>query len=150
MEAIEVLAADGDLNAAVRDPAAVYAAIAIGAQSHKQCDMDERYASAYFHAARTASDDPLAMPTVKSATISVLNAFFMLASHRRNAAYMYVGAAARAAQALGLHHQSSYGGAQDTESLRRYFHRCFPAVNHLTLTLPEDYGCGRASASSTS
>ena len=119
MESVEIVAANGDLRAARKDPAAFDLVIAIGAQSHKQCDLDERYASAYFHSARAASDDLLAMPTLKSATFSVLTAFFMLASHRRNAAYMYLGTAARAAQALGLHHQSSYLRTPDAEGLRR-------------------------------
>lgn len=100
-------------------PATVYLAVAIGAQARSLTAVDTSYAGIYFKAAQRALPDVLLVPNVSSITVSLLTAFYMLTASRKNAAYMYLGVAARAGYALGIHHPSSYSTADRTSSLLR-------------------------------
>ncbi|ETS80053.1 hypothetical protein PFICI_07582 [Pestalotiopsis fici W106-1] len=92
--------------------------IAIGAQSQVQDETNQRYAKAFSRAAyRAIRSECLLMPTLKTTQMSVLMAFYLLTAYRRNAAYMYLGIAARGAHTLGLHHVSFYNSEQATTAM---------------------------------
>lgn len=55
-----------------------------------------------------ASSMLLESPSLQGIQTFLLLAFYMLGACRRNAAFMYLGVAARAAHALGLHNTKSY------------------------------------------
>ncbi|KAH6973438.1 fungal-specific transcription factor domain-containing protein [Ilyonectria sp. MPI-CAGE-AT-0026] len=117
LQSVQYLANPSSPELRQRAPA-IYLIIAIGAQCGARNELDSRYAAAYFHAAYRAIPDLLLVPSINYTTVSLLMSFYMLAAYRRNAAYMYIGVAARAAHSLGLHHQSSYD-TEDREALRR-------------------------------
>ncbi|KAL2827521.1 hypothetical protein BDW59DRAFT_143913 [Aspergillus cavernicola] len=78
--------------------------IAIGAQSSKNDLAVARIERYFFSRARqSAFAGMLENPSVDLVRLFLLMSFYMLGACRRNAAFMYVGVAARAAAALALH-----------------------------------------------
>lgn len=95
-------------------------AIAIGAQSLSRTTDDLHYARVYFATAQQVSlPEALFIPSINTVAFCTLAAFYMLTTHRRNGAYMYIGIAARGAYTLGLHHKSSYSDAKGGDALQR-------------------------------
>lgn len=82
--------------------------IAIGAQC-KSISTAQGVALPYFREAqRLVLADMLEDPDMDMVRAHLLMAFYLLGECRRNAAFMYLGIAARAALALGLHSRDSY------------------------------------------
>ncbi|KAL4863097.1 hypothetical protein BDV12DRAFT_31767 [Aspergillus spectabilis] len=78
--------------------------IAIGAQSSKNDTSILRVERFFFkRAQQCAFTGMLENPSLDLIRLFVLMSFYMLGACRRNAAFMYLGVAARAAAALGLH-----------------------------------------------
>lgn len=89
--------------------AVVHAMLAIGAQSRGSLSDDLTCQHAHLAKAQKISfENMLEDPSLDQARVFLLLGFYMLGASRRNAAFMYVGVAARAAYALGLHHHDSY------------------------------------------
>jgi len=87
--------------------------IAIGAQC-ESLSSSKRAGQAYFRKARAqAFEGFLEDPDLEMVRTFLLMAFYMLGECRRNAAFMYLGVAAKAALALGLHSRESYGQKPD-------------------------------------
>ncbi|KAB8265889.1 hypothetical protein BDV32DRAFT_134498 [Aspergillus pseudonomiae] len=100
----------GQLESHVKeDLTAVYMMIAIGAQCKGRTQEDLLCAARYFSQARKmAFGGFLEDPTVYMARDFLLMAFYMFGACRRNAAFMYIGVAARASIVLGLHVSGQY------------------------------------------
>ncbi|EFX06708.1 salicylate hydroxylase [Grosmannia clavigera kw1407] len=82
--------------------------IAIGAQCSSP-ESDINVARPFFRRAQhLAMSETLEDPNVDMIRAFLLMAFYMLGSCRRNAAFMYIGIAVRAAVVLGLHSRDSY------------------------------------------
>ncbi|KAJ0415190.1 hypothetical protein BJY00DRAFT_293847 [Aspergillus carlsbadensis] len=78
--------------------------IAIGAQSSKNDSAITRVERYFFtRAQQCAFAGMLENPSFDLIRLFILMAFYMMGACRRNAAFMYLGVAARAAAALGLH-----------------------------------------------
>ncbi|KAF0637697.1 hypothetical protein FPSE5266_07347 [Fusarium pseudograminearum] len=101
--------------------------IAIGAQC-ESLSSSRTIGQAYFRKARSqAFIGFLEDPDLDMVRTFVLMAFYMLGECRRNAAFMYLGVAAKAALALGLHSRESYGqkpDAADQAKLRVWMSVC--------------------------
>ncbi|KAJ9663215.1 hypothetical protein H2198_000976 [Neophaeococcomyces mojaviensis] len=83
-------------------------AIAIGLQCRDK-PWDLSHATRCFsEAQRQAFDDMLCNPSISMVKTFLLMSFYMLGACRRNAAFMYLGVAAKAACALGLHSNDYY------------------------------------------
>ncbi|KIV95395.1 hypothetical protein PV10_03059 [Exophiala mesophila] len=94
--------------------------VAIGGQCRAQSPTDSRYAIRYFtRAQKAALAGMLEDPCLDMVRCFLLMAFYMLGACRRNAAFMYIGVAAKAASALGLHVTEQYHHfAPATQSVR--------------------------------
>lgn len=78
--------------------------IAIGAQSSRTSSSTVQAERFFFaRGQRIAFDNMLENPSLELVRVFLLMSFYMLGACRRNAAFMYIGIAARAAAALGLH-----------------------------------------------
>ncbi|KAI2883868.1 transcriptional regulator family: Fungal Specific TF [Aspergillus niger] len=78
--------------------------IAIGAQASKRTVSTEQAERYFFsRAQRSAFEGMLENPSLPLIRLFLLMSFYMLGACRRNAAFMYLGVAVRAAVALGLH-----------------------------------------------
>ena len=83
--------------------ATTYLILAIGAQS-RGTSTDLIHASSYFAHGRSISfQGMLCDPSLEMVRNFLLMSFYMLGACHRNAAFMYIGVAAKAASALGLH-----------------------------------------------
>lgn len=83
--------------------------LAIGAQCRGLGPRDSAYASNLFTKGRIMSfEGMLCEPSVEMVAQFVLMAFYMLGACQRNAAFMYIGVASKAALALGLHRLDQY------------------------------------------
>ncbi|RMD40787.1 hypothetical protein DV735_g4328, partial [Chaetothyriales sp. CBS 134920] len=100
--------ADSPLNSTPYGQASVDLVMAIGAQCSSVENFQMRGRPYFLRAQQTAFASMLEDPSVDMVRAFLLMAFYMLGECRRNAAYMYLGVAARAASALGLHVQDSY------------------------------------------
>ncbi|KAJ9617811.1 uncharacterized protein PV06_06239 [Exophiala oligosperma] len=90
--------------------------IAIGGQCRALRPFDLRYAVRYFSRAQKAAvASALEDPCLNMVRCFLLMAFYMLGACRRNAAFMYVGIAAQASSALGLHVTEQYRNFTVTE-----------------------------------
>lgn len=99
--------------------AAVGLVIAIGAQCESPTAA-QTIGQAYFREARRdAFAGFLEDPDIDLVRVFLLMAFYMLGECRRNAAFMYLGIAVRAALALGLHSHDSYAGIPGPADLLR-------------------------------
>lgn len=88
--------------------AAIALVIAIGAQCESPSSANA-VGKAYFRKAQSfAFAGFLEDPSLDLVRAFLLMAFYMLGECRRNAAFMYLGIAVRAALALGLHCRDSY------------------------------------------
>ncbi len=86
------------------DQAALDMVLAIGAQARAATPDDTQLAAAYFNRARQAAfEGMLAHPSLGMVRLFTLLAFYMLGACQRNAAFMYLGVASKAAVVLGLH-----------------------------------------------
>ncbi|KAG9943610.1 hypothetical protein KCU85_g8549, partial [Aureobasidium melanogenum] len=86
------------------DNAAINLVIAIGAQCRGLNQSDLQIAAKYFAMAQKAAfEGMLQDPSINMVRIFLLMAFYMLGACQRNAAFMYIGVASKAASALGLH-----------------------------------------------
>ncbi|KAG8667820.1 hypothetical protein FPOAC1_012659 [Fusarium poae] len=93
--------------------------MAIGAQC-ESLESSRTIGQAYFRRARSqAFVGFLEDPDLEMVRIFILMAFYMLGECRRNAAFMYLGIAAKAALALGLHSRESYGEKPDEKDLAK-------------------------------
>lgn len=94
--------------------------IAIGAQS-TQNDPTTVQVERFFFARgqRVAFAGMIETPSLELVKLFLLMAFYMMGACRRNAAFMYLGVAARAAVALGLHLKDSKTGSIE-EQRERY------------------------------
>jgi hypothetical protein len=91
------------------DLASLYAMISIGAQCRGRDGADLASAAKFFTQARQmAFESMLQDPTTNMARTFLLMAFFMLGACRRNAAFMFIGVASKAAVVLGLHVSGQY------------------------------------------
>jgi hypothetical protein len=103
------------------DLTAIYMMIAIGAQCKGRTQADLLCAARYFCQARKmAFEGFLEDPTVYMARDFLLMAFYMFGACRRNAAFMYIGVAAKASIVLGLHISGQYRQMSTEERARRF------------------------------
>lgn len=92
------------------------AAVAIGALCQTSPDGHRFSQLSFRRAQRKAFTGLLEDPNLDVVRAFLLMAFYMLGACRRNAAFMYLGVASRAAVSLGLHSHDSYqdiGGIND-------------------------------------
>lgn len=98
------------------DLAILYLVIAIGGQCRGASPADHQYAVNYFSRGQQLGfDGMLKDPSIHMVRIFVLMAFYMLGACHRNAAYMYLGVASKAAATLGLHIKRQYQGLSEEE-----------------------------------
>ena len=100
------------------DVSAVHLTIAIGAQCRGSSQSDLQIASRYFALGQKAAfESMLQDPSINMVRLFLLMAFYMLGACRRNAAFMYIGVASKAALALGLHvaHQYRHFNGDDRD-----------------------------------
>ncbi|GAB7353463.1 hypothetical protein MBLNU459_g3923t1 [Dothideomycetes sp. NU459] len=91
------------------DVAAVQLIIAIGGHCSGTSPKTLRHATEYFtRAQKTAFEGMLESPSLDMIRLFLLMSFYMLGACRRNAAFMYIGIASKAAEALGLHVGEQY------------------------------------------
>lgn len=110
-ETERLLAAGSDMNSFDHSPyerAAMWLVIAIGAQCDSPATSQQVGQPYFVQAQQLAFGAMLEDPNVEMVRVFLLMAFYMLGECRRNAAFMYLGVAARAAIALGLHSRGSY------------------------------------------
>ncbi|ODA77588.1 hypothetical protein RJ55_07217 [Drechmeria coniospora] len=111
----------------VREPmsrqrcAALHLAMAIGAQAKSATAARDVGQPCFRQAQAIAFEGMLEDPDIDIVRSFLLMAFYLLGECRRNAAFMYLGIATRAAVALGLHSRDAYAvmhGAEDKLRLR--------------------------------
>lgn len=106
-------------NLSPQRQAGILLAIAIGAQCESAVSA-ETVGQPFFRLAQArAFDEMLENPDLDMVRVFLLMAFYMLGACRRNAAFMYLGIATRAALALGLHCRESYDNLDDASSQLR-------------------------------
>jgi hypothetical protein len=82
----------------------IYLALAIGALSNSQNNEDEKLVEQYFgYGRQLATARLMDEPSLLTVQTFVLISYYMIASCRRNAAFVNLGVAVRAAYALGIH-----------------------------------------------
>ncbi|KAL1955725.1 hypothetical protein VTO42DRAFT_8123 [Malbranchea cinnamomea] len=100
------------------DLAALYVAIAIGGQCRGSNPADLHLATKYFaEGQKVAFDGMLRDPSLSMVRLFLLMAFYMLGACHRNAAFMYLGVASKAAEALGLHTPEYHRCVRDDSDL---------------------------------
>lgn len=100
-------------SASPQKKAALGMVIAIGAQC-KSATSARDIGPSYFRQAQShAFAGMLEDPDIDVVRSFLLMAFYLLGECRRNAAFMYLGIATRAAVALGLHSRESYQDLND-------------------------------------
>ncbi|PCH06598.1 Transcription factor [Penicillium occitanis (nom. inval.)] len=101
--------------------AVLYLVIAIGGQCRGSNISDFQYATKYFSMGQQyAFEGMLRDPSINMLRAFLLMAFYMLGACHRNAAYMYLGVASKAAAALGLHIGTQARGLSRDESKTRF------------------------------
>lgn len=112
--------ADGpDPGPSPRKRAVLDLVVAIGAQAKSAASARNLGPHYFGRAQRRAFDGMLEDPDLDMVRAFLLMAFYLLGECRRNAAFMYLGIATRAAVALGLHSRESYADVRDaTDNLR--------------------------------
>lgn len=94
--------------------------MAIGAQSSRSSPVTVQAERFFFaRAQRRAFAGMLENPSTDLVRLFLLMSFYMLGACRRNAAFMYLGVASRAAVALGLHNPDSSGSIRPDQQLQR-------------------------------
>lgn len=103
------------------EQAALNMMLAIGHQCRGHNMFDVHNAARSFSCAQKyAFEGFLCDPSLDMVRVFLLMAFYMLGACHRNAAFMYLGIASKAACALGLHRQDQYKDLSDAESLARW------------------------------
>ncbi|RDW68204.1 hypothetical protein BP5796_08861 [Coleophoma crateriformis] len=126
--------------------AALYIAIAIGGQCRASGPLDLKYAKKYFFLGqKVAFQGMVEDPSITLTRSFLLMAFYMLGACRRNAAFMYLGIAAKSAYALGLHVTEHY--ASTTENERHLHSSTWKSLRILDITVSTFLG--RLSATPT-
>lgn len=93
--------------------------LAIGAQC-RGIPSDPKYSAMFFtRGQELAFQGMLRDPSLEMIQNFLLMAFFMLGACHRNAAFMYLGVAAKAASALGLHRSEQYRAMSPEECRSR-------------------------------
>lgn len=93
--------------------AALYIVIAIGGQFRASSQLDLYYSRKFFELGQKAAFLGMAEdPSLTLTRTFILMAFYMLGACRRNAAFMYLGIAAKSAYALGLHVTEHYASLE--------------------------------------
>lgn len=106
------------------DNAAINLVIAIGAQCRGLNQSDLQIAAKYFAMAQKAAfEGMLQDPSINMVRIFLLMAFYMLGACQRNAAFMYIGVASKAASALGLHVAPRHRCFDEEDQDRRCVHQ---------------------------
>ncbi|EEA26578.1 hypothetical protein TMatcc_005145 [Talaromyces marneffei ATCC 18224] len=101
--------------------AVLYLVIAIGGQCRGSHISDFQYATKYFSMGQQyAFEGMLRDPSINMLRVFLLMAFYMLGACHRNAAYMYLGVASKAAAALGLHIGAQARGLSTDEAKTRW------------------------------
>ncbi|OJJ74390.1 hypothetical protein ASPBRDRAFT_171490 [Aspergillus brasiliensis CBS 101740] len=119
--------------------------IAIGAQATKRTSSTEQVERFFFsRAQRSAFDGMLENPSLTLIQLFLLMSFYMLGACRRNAAFMYLGVAVRAAVALGLHLTELADAVPSPEQHRRA--RVWMSVYNLDLLVSSILGRPAATA----
>lgn len=95
--------------------------LAIGAQCPR-ADTNVTQAEKFFftRGQKRAFAGMLEDPNLELVWAFLLMAFYMLGACRRNAGFMYLGVATRAAVALGLHNEDSYAYLTPIDNQKRY------------------------------
>ncbi|CRG91843.1 Thiamine repressible genes regulatory protein thi1 [Talaromyces islandicus] len=121
------------------DLAILYLVIAIGGQCRGANPADHQYAVNYFSKGQQLGfDGMLKDPSIHMVRIFVLMAFYMLGACHRNAAYMYLGVASKAAATLGLHIKRQYQGLSEEEFYIRW--RVFRSLRVFDLVVSTPLG----------
>ncbi|EED22426.1 C6 transcription factor, putative [Talaromyces stipitatus ATCC 10500] len=103
------------------ETAVLYLIIAIGGQCRGSNTSDFPYATKYSSMGQQyAFEGMLRDPSINMLRAFLLMAFYMLGACHRNAAYMYLGVASKAAAALGLHIGMQARGLSRDESKLRW------------------------------
>lgn len=84
--------------------------MAVGLQCESPTDTRDRELAFFREAQSRALAGMLEDPDIDMVRVFLIMAFYLLGECRRNTAFMYLGVAARAAVALGLHSKDTYGG----------------------------------------
>lgn len=122
-------------RAAVRD-----LVIAIGAQSCPNEPETVRIERFFFARGQQRTfANFLEDPSMDLVRVFLLMSFYVFGACRRNAAFMYLGVAARSAVALGLH-TDSYGSLSRDEQRERYV--ALPNTRREYLLISTDRNCG--------
>ncbi|KAJ4368738.1 hypothetical protein N0V83_005820 [Neocucurbitaria cava] len=91
------------------EEASLYLMAAIGAQCRGRTTDDLAWAAKLFsYARKLALENMLEIPSLELIRAFLLMAFYMFGACRRNAAFMYLGVASKAADILGLHMSAQY------------------------------------------
>lgn len=99
--------------------AIVHLILAIGAQVVTNENYSHKEHVLFALGRKAAFRNFLEDPGVMTVQLFLLSAFYMFGACRRNAAYMYLGVATRAAHAIGLHNHLTYDSLSDAEARRR-------------------------------
>ncbi|CZT14130.1 uncharacterized protein RCC_00103 [Ramularia collo-cygni] len=111
----------GEDNHAKAEQASLNMMLAIGSQCRAQNPFDSFNAARSFTCAQKfAFEGFLCDPSLDMVRVFLLMAFYMLGACHRNAAFMYLGIASKAACALGLHRKGQDKGLNQTECLARW------------------------------
>ncbi|KAG4432988.1 hypothetical protein IFR05_011532 [Cadophora sp. M221] len=109
-----------DMNNINESKGLLYLVFAIGGQCRVSSPLSLNYSQRYFtHGQRIAFEGMLEDPSIRLIHSFLLMAFYLLGACRRNAAFMYLGIAARAAHALGLHDADQYSSLSRSEKSLR-------------------------------
>lgn len=93
--------------------------IAIGARCHTDPQIYRNCERIHLNRSRQVTSYLLENVNMDTVQVFLLMAFYMLCASRRNTAYMYLGVAARAAHAMGLHHGGSFASLTARENHKR-------------------------------
>lgn len=104
----KIMTPDGISSLPSLKQASIDLVIAIGAQCDSPASAKSIGQASFRNARRQAFMGFLEDPDIDMVRTFLLMAFYMLGECRRNAAFMYLGIAAKAALALGLHSRDSY------------------------------------------
>ena len=102
-----------DSNYSSQRRAALDLVVAIGAQVKSAATARDIGLHYFRQAQHRAFNGMLEDPDIDMVRSFLLMAFYLLGECRRNAAFMYLGIATRAAVALGLHSRESYADLND-------------------------------------
>ena len=109
-----------DINSMNENKGLLYLVFAIGGQCRVSSPLSLNYSQRYFtRGQQIAFEGMLEDPSIRLIHSFLLMAFYLLGACRRNAAFMYLGIAARAAHALGLHDPDQYSALSRPEKSLR-------------------------------